>query len=245
MPRIRTIKPQLFLHGELFDAEKESKLPLRLCFMGLFCQADREGRFKWSARLLKTQIDPYEEKIDFENVLNSLRKYKFIEKYKIREKEYGWIPSWSEHQRPHHTESASILPSCKSEVVQPLNNGESTVTSPSGKEKGKDTGEGKGKDTGRRENTILFLDCIWLTEKEHQELKVKYGSDFLESTKEALSNYQGTATAKFNKYVDHCKVLKSWMNAELKDQKGKKQGHLMKAQAQKIVNTQRKELEVI
>jgi hypothetical protein len=46
MGRIRTVKPELFQHGDLFDAEVESGFPLRLAFIGLFTCCDREGRFK-------------------------------------------------------------------------------------------------------------------------------------------------------------------------------------------------------
>ncbi len=124
--------------------------------MGLFCQSDKEGRFKWSPRLLKTQIDPYEEKIDFKKVMDALHKYEFIEKYKVGRKEYGWIPTWSEHQRPHHTETASKLPSFDTIDIQPLNNGEETGSSQEGKEKGKDTGEGKGKEKVEISNKEIF-----------------------------------------------------------------------------------------
>ena len=46
MSRIRTVKPELFKHEELFDTELASGLPLRLAFTGLFTVADCEGRFK-------------------------------------------------------------------------------------------------------------------------------------------------------------------------------------------------------
>ena len=46
MARIRTVKPELFRHEELFLPEKESGLPLRLSLIGLFTVADTKGRFK-------------------------------------------------------------------------------------------------------------------------------------------------------------------------------------------------------
>ena len=70
--RIRTVKPELFLHEGLFDAEAATGLPLRLCFIGLFTQADREGRFRWQPRRLKAQILPYAEDVDFDRVLVAL-----------------------------------------------------------------------------------------------------------------------------------------------------------------------------
>jgi hypothetical protein len=53
MARIRTVKPDLFRHEGLFDAERASGLPLRIAFAGLWTAADREGRFAWSPRTLK------------------------------------------------------------------------------------------------------------------------------------------------------------------------------------------------
>ena len=58
MPRIRTIKPEFFLHHDLFAAEKECGLPLRLAYVGLWTQADREGRFKWRPYELGIAILP-------------------------------------------------------------------------------------------------------------------------------------------------------------------------------------------
>jgi hypothetical protein len=54
--RIRTIKPELFRHEGLFDLEIETKLPIRVAWMGLFTCSDREGRFPWRPRVLKTMI---------------------------------------------------------------------------------------------------------------------------------------------------------------------------------------------
>jgi hypothetical protein len=55
MGRIRTIRPDFFLHDGLFDLESNSRLPLRLAFAGLWTQCDREGRFKWRPRRLKPE----------------------------------------------------------------------------------------------------------------------------------------------------------------------------------------------
>jgi hypothetical protein len=99
MARIRSVKPEFFKHHDLFLAEKESKMPLRLGFQGLWVVADKEGRFRWQPHQLKLDILPYDE-LDFEKVLNELQKRKFIGKYKASDgKHYGIIPSFKEHQR--------------------------------------------------------------------------------------------------------------------------------------------------
>lgn len=107
MARIRSVKPEFFKHHDLFLAEKESKMPLRLGFQGLWIVADKEGRFRWQPHQLKLEILPYDE-LDFEKVLNELQKRKFIGKYKATDgKHYGIIPSFKEHQRITGSEATS------------------------------------------------------------------------------------------------------------------------------------------
>jgi hypothetical protein len=109
MSRIRTIKPELFRHEKLFEAESTFKLPLRVAFMGLFTCCDREGRFRWRPRQLKLDILPYEN-IDFAKVLEALADYGFIYKYECNGHSYGYIPSWHKHQRINNKELASDIP---------------------------------------------------------------------------------------------------------------------------------------
>jgi hypothetical protein len=103
MPRIRTIKPEFYRHHELFLAEKESKLPIRVAFSGLWLCADKEGRFKWKPTELKLDILPYDE-LDFNKVLDCLVKNGFIIKYSVGDKDFGVIPTFKEHQRITGTE---------------------------------------------------------------------------------------------------------------------------------------------
>jgi hypothetical protein len=107
--RIRTIKPEFFTHEMLYDAEEATGLPLRLAFAGLWCAADREGRFKWEARRLGVQIMPY-DKIEFSRVLDALTTRGFIIKYACDGVTYGWIPSFSRHQVINNRERPSELP---------------------------------------------------------------------------------------------------------------------------------------
>lgn len=123
MARIRTVKPQLFRHEELFELEKESKLPLRVAWMGLFTVVDRDGRFEWKPKILKLDILPWDN-LDFANVLNALEKGGLIKRYQVDGKTYGFIPTWHRHQTVHHTEVRSRLP----EPLLP--NGEPTVNPP-------------------------------------------------------------------------------------------------------------------
>lgn len=120
MARIRTIKPEFFLHDELFELEKETGLPVRLTFIGLWTQCDREGRFKWRPLRLKAAILPYDE-VDMSRVLHALNTRGFLVKYANNTGEYGVIPSFKNHQVINNKESKSELPAISGcEILKPL-----------------------------------------------------------------------------------------------------------------------------
>jgi len=104
MARIRTVKPEFFKHYDLFKAEKETRLPIRLAFQGLWLCADKEGRFKYNPTHLKLDVLPYDE-VDFKVILAALEAYGFILKYSADGKKYGWIPTLKDHQRFNGTEA--------------------------------------------------------------------------------------------------------------------------------------------
>lgn len=109
MARIRTVKPELFRHEELYELEQEYKLPLRLAFIGLWCVCDREGRFKWRPNQLKIEILPY-DKIDFSRVLDALATRGFVVEYTSDTGErYGYVPTFTAHQVINNRESQSQL----------------------------------------------------------------------------------------------------------------------------------------
>lgn len=109
MARIRTIKPEFFRHESLYEAERETGLPLRLAFAGLWTAADREGRFAWRPRALKLDVLPYDD-VDFSRVLDALATRGFIVRYASGTEIYGAIPSWRRHQVINNRESASAIP---------------------------------------------------------------------------------------------------------------------------------------
>ena len=110
MSRIRTVKPGLFKHEELYDAEIESGLPLRLAFIGLFTVADKEGRFQWMPRTLKTDVLPHDD-VDFSKVLDALARIGMLRRYVVADRVYGCIPTWKKHQVINQREAESFLPS--------------------------------------------------------------------------------------------------------------------------------------
>lgn len=151
MARIRTVKPDTFKHEDLFDAEQESGLPLRLAYVGLWTQCDREGRFAWRPRQLKTDVLPYDD-VDFSRVLDALWTRGFIVKYACDGNTYGCIPSWHRHQVINNREKDSDLPAPDDETIVPYEQSDACATraprdTEMHKGKGKEgEGERKGKD---------------------------------------------------------------------------------------------------
>ena len=109
VPRIRTVKPELFTHEQLFDLEMQYQIPSRIAFIGLLTCCDREGRFYWQPKRLKQTILPYDV-VDMAVVLEILRKHGFIRKYVCQGEFYGYIPSWKRHQLINSREEESKLP---------------------------------------------------------------------------------------------------------------------------------------
>jgi hypothetical protein len=111
MARIRTIKPEFFTHEELYNAECEENLPLRIAFSGLWTICDREGRFKWRPNTIKLSVLPFDN-LDFSRVLDALASRGFIEQYATETGElFGFVPSFLDHQVINNRESQSLIPS--------------------------------------------------------------------------------------------------------------------------------------
>ncbi len=173
MSRIRTIKPEFYKHEGLFDAEIECKMPLRVAFSGLWTCADREGRFEWRPRTLKSDILPYDN-VDFSRVLDALLTRGFLVKYEVSGKFYGYIPSWHEHQFINNKEKPSILPEPSPESapeVKKTNEINSELTRQARDEdafqsflgKVKEEGEGERKGKGRGKHTCSNFEKFWAT----------------------------------------------------------------------------------
>jgi hypothetical protein len=143
--RIRTIKPEFFHHEGIYDAEQQSKLPLRLAFIGLWCAADREGRFKWEPRRLGVQILPYDN-VDFSRVLDALMTRGFVAKYVCESVHYGLIPTFPRHQVINNRERESELP----EPLQYVDCDACLTREPRDDDAGK--AEGKGREGNKEGN---------------------------------------------------------------------------------------------
>jgi hypothetical protein len=105
MARIRTIKPSFWKNEDL----AELSCWHRLCFIGLWNQADREGRLEDRPRRLKVEIFPFDD-LDMNALLSGLHSKGFITRYTADGADYIAIPKFAKHQRPKNDEHASLIP---------------------------------------------------------------------------------------------------------------------------------------
>jgi hypothetical protein len=145
--RIRTIKPEFFLHDRLAD------LPplVRILFIGLWGLADRRGRLEDRPKRIKVAVLPYDD-IDVDAALNQLAEGGFIVRYDNSGNKVIQVDSFEKHQRitGKEAESESEFPpppeNANGETTgkQRGNNGETPeTTGREGKGIGKE-GNGKG-----------------------------------------------------------------------------------------------------
>lgn len=107
--RIRTFKPALFQNEELWNLGVGSGMPILQIFEGLWCYADREGRFEWKPLVLRGLITPFWEG-NFGRALELLEGADFIRSYTVDGKRYGYVPGFAKHQALNGKERKSELP---------------------------------------------------------------------------------------------------------------------------------------
>ncbi len=102
--RIRALKPGFFKNEDLCGLSPWH----RLCFEGLWCLADREGRLQDRPRRIKAEIFPYDD-LNMDLLLWDLTRAGFIRRYVQASQPLIWIPTWENHQHPRADEAASEL----------------------------------------------------------------------------------------------------------------------------------------
>lgn len=108
MARIRTIKPDFFLHEDLAELS-----PLhRLLFIGLWCLADREGRMEDRPKRIKIEILPWDD-CDMDRMLSDLQRSGFISRYLADGLGVIEVTNFKRHQRftGKEAETSSRFPS--------------------------------------------------------------------------------------------------------------------------------------
>ncbi len=111
MARIRTIKP------EFFTSEDVVGLPplARLLFIGLWCEADKEGRLAWKPKTFKMRYLPADE-CDVEALCQALVEQGVVELYGDG---LAHIPTFTTHQHINPRETASALPDPHASATRP------------------------------------------------------------------------------------------------------------------------------
>ncbi|MGY2438580.1 hypothetical protein [Pseudomonas sp. SDO52101_S400] len=125
MARSRNIKPGFFSNELLAEVD----FATRLLFIGLWTEADREGRLEDRPRRLKMALFPADN-VDIEKMLADLDHLGFITRYAVGSLKAIQIVNWAKHQNPHVKEAKSIIPDMP--VLEPSNeeHGASMVQAP-------------------------------------------------------------------------------------------------------------------
>lgn len=105
MVRSRNIKPGFFKNELLAEMPAET----RLLFMGLWCLADREGRFEDRPKKIKMELFPCDS-FSIEDSLALLSEGGFLLRYEVLGKRYAQVVNFTKHQMPHHKEVPSVIP---------------------------------------------------------------------------------------------------------------------------------------
>lgn len=121
MARARNIKPGFFQNEYLVELD----FATRLCFIGLWTEADRDGKLEDRPKRLKMALFPGDN-VDMDAMLNDLDRCGFIKRYSVDGIRLIRITKWHLHQSPHHTEKKSVLPD---ETITCDDNGDLTVNS--------------------------------------------------------------------------------------------------------------------
>lgn len=208
MARIRTIKPEFFTSEDIVRLS-----PLaRLFYIGLWCEADREGKLPWKPFTLKLRYLPADQ-VDINDIAGELINSGLLFTYEVKNDSYALIPKFLKHQVINMKEAQSKIPYPNSHEFTGIH-----MNSPEFTEK--TTGKGKErKGNGKEGNGIYFpedkkiidsevkdvtrsVEEIFLTE-EQKELRLQ------EISKELYNSerWQMAVAAAINKSTDDIKRL--------------------------------------
>lgn len=102
MARIRTIKPEFFTSDDICALSPCA----RLLYIGLWCEADREGRMEWKPRSFKRRYLP-DDDVDIDTLCTEIVGRGLVVQYG---KGLAYIPEFLKHQHINPRETVSSLP---------------------------------------------------------------------------------------------------------------------------------------
>jgi hypothetical protein len=106
MPRIRSIKPELWADEALARLPRDA----RLLFIGMLNFADDEGRLRGNPLLIRAQVFPYEPDLDVGALLDALAEGGFILKYETEGQSYLWVRNFEKHQKIEKPSPSKLPP---------------------------------------------------------------------------------------------------------------------------------------
>lgn len=107
MPRIRTLKPDIWADEDWGNIPRES----RITGIGVVTQADDEGRLHYRPRIIRTTIFPYDDDVTDADVirwLEDLERIGFITIYNVNGSQYIQITNWHKHQKVSNASPSKI-----------------------------------------------------------------------------------------------------------------------------------------
>lgn len=106
MARARNIKPGFFRNEEVAECSPWA----RLCFIGLWTLADREGRLEDRPKRIKGELFAFDS-IEVDGLLDELAAHDFILRYEPSDGGHRAIQimTFNDHQTPHYSEKHSVI----------------------------------------------------------------------------------------------------------------------------------------
>jgi hypothetical protein len=95
VPRIRTIKPDLWADEKLASLPRDA----RLLFLALISNADDAGRMRGNVLFVRAQCFPYDADLDVDKLLDLLSEAGFITRYEADGQSFLFIKSFCKHQK--------------------------------------------------------------------------------------------------------------------------------------------------
>jgi hypothetical protein len=205
MARIRTIKPAFFLDEDLGTIKRDA----RLLYIGLWNHSDDRGVFEYRPGKIKVEIFPYDADVNKDTVIKWLEMLKGLGNivyFEEKGKPYGYIPTFSDHQKVDKPSTNQYLTESLPTVSERSPN---ALESSPPKSKVKVKEEDGKKVYGIGKN-------VKLTDDEYHKLVEIFGVAGTTPRIDNLSTYIGSHG---DKYKSHYFTILNWNSREVKEGK--------------------------
>lgn len=204
--RIRTVKPEVFLDEELWALGVETGMPVLQAFIGLWCFADREGRFEWRPLAIRACVLPYWTG-DMGALLAALESKRFLVRYDVEGKALGLVRTFTSHQVVNTREAESVLPPPTGMHVH----AHEKPVHAHGELEGKGTGR-EGKGTGKGKPRASAIDPGFTPNASCISLAAEKRVDLSEELPQFIDHY----TASGASHLDWQARMRTWIRNQAK-----------------------------